>query len=421
MKIWVVQTGEPLHIDGGNPRPMRAMNLSDRLVERGHEVVIWSSSFYHQEKIHRSKEFKEISVSDRLTVKLIPSRGYSRNIGLGRLIDHAQLAFNMNRILGDTSESKPDLAFIGFPPIELASYMLSWLTKRGCPTILDIKDQWPSLFLEPFPNKLKPFVQFCLSPYFFLARSAMKRATVVTTMSKGYLDWMYRFSDRKRTNIDQVIPLTGPRREHSVTQINEGREWLRSIGVDASHDRRFVFIGSFMSVFDFTPVRDAAKKMLESDIDCQFVICGDGGSSNELHELMSGLDNVLLPGWIDSSQMVALAQVSRGAIIPYKNIENFTANLPNKVIDSLGLGLPIITQLEGELKKLIEQENVGLFSDGSEIDMYSNLIELLEDRKKVTEISERCLSLYERDFEHQTVYDRFVDLIEKTVSDSDSA
>ena len=53
LTIWLLQTGEPLHIDAGNPRPMRAMNLANALVAAGHKVVLWSSSFYHQEKRHR--------------------------------------------------------------------------------------------------------------------------------------------------------------------------------------------------------------------------------------------------------------------------------------------------------------------------------------------------------------------------------
>ena len=50
MNILIFQSGEPLHIDGGNPRPMRAMNLANKLVEKGHTVIILSSRFYHQEK-----------------------------------------------------------------------------------------------------------------------------------------------------------------------------------------------------------------------------------------------------------------------------------------------------------------------------------------------------------------------------------
>ena len=50
MRVWIFQTGEPLHIDGDNYRPMRAMNLANILIKRGHYVTIWSSAFYHQEK-----------------------------------------------------------------------------------------------------------------------------------------------------------------------------------------------------------------------------------------------------------------------------------------------------------------------------------------------------------------------------------
>ena len=48
MNIWILQTGEPLHSDGENARPMRAMNLANKLIENGHSVTLWSSAFSHQ-------------------------------------------------------------------------------------------------------------------------------------------------------------------------------------------------------------------------------------------------------------------------------------------------------------------------------------------------------------------------------------
>jgi hypothetical protein len=69
LTIWLLQTGEPLHIDSGNPRPMRAMNLANALVASGHKVVIWSSSFYHQEKRHRAQGKNRISVSPGLEIR----------------------------------------------------------------------------------------------------------------------------------------------------------------------------------------------------------------------------------------------------------------------------------------------------------------------------------------------------------------
>jgi hypothetical protein len=35
---------------------MRAMNLANTLIIKGHNVVIWSSGFYHQKKIQSLKK-----------------------------------------------------------------------------------------------------------------------------------------------------------------------------------------------------------------------------------------------------------------------------------------------------------------------------------------------------------------------------
>ena len=144
LTVWLLQTGEPLHIDKGNPRPMRAMNLANSLVEAGHKVVLWSSDYYHQEKRHRNRVGQPIKVSSQLEIRLIPSPGYVRNIGPGRLWDHAVLARNLKKMLRE-EYSQPDVGFVGYPPIETAVVMTGWLSARGIPSLLDLKDQWPSL------------------------------------------------------------------------------------------------------------------------------------------------------------------------------------------------------------------------------------------------------------------------------------
>src|SRR6478672_6049610 len=91
LTIWILQTGEPLHVDPGDPRPMRAMNLANALVDAGHHVVVWSSAFSHTDRRHRSPGVERTVISENLEYRLIPSPGYARNVGLGRLWDHAML------------------------------------------------------------------------------------------------------------------------------------------------------------------------------------------------------------------------------------------------------------------------------------------------------------------------------------------
>ena len=108
MNILIFQSGEPLHIDGGNPRPMRAMNFANKLVEKGHNVTLVSSRFYHQEKIQRKNpDFTKIN--EKLSVYLISSPGYKKNVSLSRFYDHIILAINLRRFLKSNEIKKPDV------------------------------------------------------------------------------------------------------------------------------------------------------------------------------------------------------------------------------------------------------------------------------------------------------------------------
>ena len=87
-KVWIFQTGEPIHIDKNNMRPMRAINLANYLIQNNCRVTLWSSNFYHQKKIHRFSNFKSIKINSLLTIKLISSPGYKKNISFRRIYDH---------------------------------------------------------------------------------------------------------------------------------------------------------------------------------------------------------------------------------------------------------------------------------------------------------------------------------------------
>lgn len=129
MNVWIFQSGEPLISDGNMDRPMRAMNLANALVNKGHKVILWSSAFYHQKKMHRSRRFKKIFINSHLEIRLIPSPGYKKNVSISRLIDHFKLAFNLYKKI-NLEKIFPDVAFVGYPPIETAYIMTHWLKKK---------------------------------------------------------------------------------------------------------------------------------------------------------------------------------------------------------------------------------------------------------------------------------------------------
>ena len=408
MIVWILQTGEPLQIDKGSPRPMRAINLSNKLVEAGHDVVLWSSAFSHQEKKHRTREFTVYKVNENLEIRLIPSCGYKKHIGLMRLIDHFQLALNLKKLL-KRERVAPDIAFIGYPPIEAAAVMSKWLSKRGVPMVLDVKDLWPSMFVDAFPKMPQPIARIIFHPYFYLAKRTIRGADGISAMAPAFLKWVLKFADKKPTDSDKVFRLTSPVSNISKSEMLLASKWRDAQGINVNMPT-VLFVGSFMSVFDFNPIFETAKELK----DCQFVLCGDGDYLSGLKNKTQGLDNVFFPGWVDRAKIEVLSDMSIASLAPYKNIDNFMVNTPNKIVDSLLLGLPIISPLRGEVAKLIESNEVGFTYDDSR--SLNNHIQLLiNDDKLQEQMSNNAKKLYNKEFEFNMVYDGLVQHLERMV------
>ena len=411
MLVWILQTGEPLQIDSGATRPMRAMNLSNKLLKAGHTVVLWSSAFDHQKKIHRSRNYKVIKVNNNLEIRLLPSNGYKKHMGFGRLVDHAQMAWNLRKLL-KFEKSIPDVAFIGYPPIETAAIMSEWLKKKNVPTLLDIKDLWPSIFVDVFPKFLKPFARVLLHPYFYLAKRTMRNVDGISAMSQSFLNWSLSFANKPSSSYDKIVRLTNEKVKSTDKDLILANEFWEKLNVKYETPKVF-FTGTFSTGFDFDQIRIAAEIIKE----CQFVLCGHGPCLNETQKLMKDLPNVIFPGWIDKFQLESLANMSIASLAPYKNVENFTLNIPNKIVDSLLLGVPILSPLKGEVASIIENNNVGITYDDNK-PLNKCIKSLIDDNRLQKIMSNNARNLYDEKFEFNNIYDSLIIHLENIVKNN---
>jgi glycosyltransferase involved in cell wall biosynthesis len=391
---------------------MRAMNLANALIERGHSVTIWTSAFFHQEKRHRVVSYQAHRVNEFLEIRFIYSRGYQKNIGLGRLIDHVELALNLRLALRQ-AESAPDIAFIGYPPIEWAYVAVNWMNKKALPTVLDAKDQWPQIFIDAVPKKLNLFVKIGFWPYFYLGRKTMRKVTAFSSMSQSFLNWMRDFSGRNLTPLDYVAPLSPiPCEMTAHERLGAVKFWNSMLVLEDSRPRLF-FVGSLTQAFDFRPIASLAKKSDKDGLGWQFVICGDGAESVAIQKHFRDLTNVIFSGLIDQPKIYVLAEMSTLALAPYKPVENFISNIPNKVIDYLSLGKPILTSLSGEVGQLIEKNNCGFsYAQIDSDQLFSHVKNLIEDHRLLKIMGANAKETYNKSFSGEKVYQAFVDHIE---------
>jgi len=406
MKVWVLQTGEPLPLDGESGRPMRAINLTKKLLELGHSVVLWSSDFNHFTHDHRYGRNMKLTAGENLEVRLIHSRGYQRNVSPQRLFDHAGMARVLKNAL--KRESPPDVALVGFPPIETAAVMMNWLCAMGVPAIVDVKDQWPEVLLRAIPEPMWPIGRLALRPYYRSSQRALSRATAITSISESFLKWSLEVADRPPNHHDGVFPLTTPSPVVSRIERDSAGSWWDGLGVFNDGRNRACFVGTLGSAFDFHPIAEAARN--EST---QFVICGTGSEEVRVRELFHGLPNVVMPGWVDVPQAVVLAERSTMSLGPYLRHDDFMESLPNKFIDSLSRGLPFVTSLEGEVGRVCREFGVGLTYDPiSSGDLARVVSEINTSPDLRQSMASAAMKVYDEFFNFDKVYSSLVERLE---------
>ena len=407
MKIWILQTGEPLHIDKSGLRPMRAMNLSNALIEKGHDVVLWSSDFDHFSKKHRFGRVKEIEYSPSLKIKLVPSWGYNSHISIARLLDHMVLAYNLNKEL--KTQNVPEVAFIGYPPIETAWVLARWLKKNNVPFLVDIKDAWPDIFIAAMPRPLKNLTRVIFAPQFMMMKKVLNWSTGISAPSQRYLSWCLSRSGRQQKKQDRVTPITAPNTIFNKVELQKAEVFLDGLNIKNDGTFRVCFIGTLNSNYDFKPVIEAALRL-----PIQFVIAGEGPIYRNLIEVCEEIKNIKLVGWVDSVTSNRIYARSNLAIAPYKDTFDFQLNITNKFYDAMLHGKPMISSLTGATSDLLKSHHIGInYNRSDELDLTRVLSNLLKDLDLVSNLSENAINTYTNIFSSKIVYTELVHDLEK--------
>lgn len=407
MKVWILQTGEPLQIDESGLRPMRAINLSNILIENKHNVVVWSTDFDHFLKKHRFGKKKKIDFSKNLEFRILSSIGYKKNISFARLIDHIQIAFNLKRML--SKNDKPDIAFIGYPPIEIAWVLAKWLKKNNVPFLIDVKDAWPELFIRAFPIRLQKFAKIFFIPQLYMMKYIFKNANGISAPTNEFLNWCLSRAGRKRNDFDQVNPLTSPQVNFNQEKILESDIWLDSLNIKRDETFRVSFVGTLNSNYDFKPILSAAK-----ELPVEFVIAGEGPLYEELKIQCQSLSNVKILGWISMVQASRLLSRTNLVIIPLKDSFDFKLNITNKFYDAFLNSKPILTSLSGSVESLINKYNIGFKFDINNVaDLTKVLKSIINERDQLVTKGNNARILFENEFSYNEVYSRLVSNLER--------
>lgn len=385
--------------------------LAEYLVDRGHEVVRWASSFDHGTKSQRVTKDTLISIHRSYKIWLLRAPGYAKNISLARIRNHRHLATKFHSIA--PGEPRPDIIVCSLPTLELADEVVGLGLRWGVPVVVDVRDMWPDVILFRSPAALRPVVQRLVGGMARTADRVCSRATAITGQAPGFVAWGLARAKRAAGPFDRSFPFGYESRTPSESSIAGANAFWDAEGIGGLNDDLVVtFIGSISHQFEFQPVLHAARR-LDGTAKVTFVLCGTGDMLEEFRRQTNGLSNVLMPGWVSLPQSWALLKRSSIGLVALNGTPDFLISIPNKVAEYLAAGLPIAASFStGIVREMLERHECGFSYLHSGDVLIERLTALCSNRASLAGMSQNAHSLYEDQFRADRIYPDFVDYLE---------
>ena len=285
---------------------------------------------------------------------------------------------------------------------------------KNIPVVIDVVDMWPDIFLDVFPNWIRPFVKMGLFPLFLKNRILFQKATAIYGVSRTYLDWGIVYSGRAQNKkTDKVFPLGYEELSLNYKQVCSEKKYLQDKGV--AFDKLICcYFGQLESTYDVETILEAATILKQT----QFVLCGLGSKMNFLLNMAKKLDNVLFLGWVAPTTLNVLMRLSAVGLATYT--KNAPQSLPYKPFEYFSGGLPVISSLHYELEQILSKNDCGLTYEAGDAQSLVNAILYLQNNsEKRAQMGKNARRLFEEKYSADKIYPAMADHMEGIVSAKD--
>lgn len=396
MKVWLFKHGEALPLKTDS-RKYRVGMIAEALRERQHEVIWWASTVEHAKKV-KIESIEKLKNGSKIIA--LDGASYRKNVSVQRIVNHWQ----MGRQLTATANQmdKPNLIYASMPTLDFAYRAVKYAKANDIPSIIDIRDLWPDVFLDLIP---------------------------IEALKKDYL--LYPWNRKLKyvlLNTDYIIGITEEYLKWALTKVNlsldEKRHKVFPLGYDKVvgnyknpfKDNKFqvTFAGTIGYHFDLETVFKAAKLLEHEDVNIN--ILGDGDFLKGYIEKYSYLGNVKFVGWVEGPSISSYLLHSDLGIAPYNNTRNFIKNIANKPYEYMAHSLPIITCLTGATESLIKKHDLGYFYNEQDSEGLAKKInEVMNNKQELVDKKNNNRIAFNKYYDSSIVYSELVNFMENII------
>ena len=142
---------------------------------------------------------------------------------------------------------------------------------HNIPSVIDVKDQWPELFVDLLFCPRLPVLGGSLLSLFLYGEKSLRNATCICD-GTYFLEWALNIAARQQNlRSGRTIDLLNG---HFDGEAYSWPVFLEGAGISLERSK-VVFIGTHSAAFDMSPVVAAAQYFVK-DNQVDFVICGAG-------------------------------------------------------------------------------------------------------------------------------------------------
>lgn len=376
----------------------RMARMADHLAEEGHEVTVltgfpskptgilppkyrgklWANELDGKVKVVRTYEFPT------------PNEGVVK-----RLLNYFSFMFSAS--LACLLMPKADIIIVSSPSFFAGIPGLIATNIYKGKFFFDVRDLWPDSAVD---------------------MGMIGKNSPVIKIMEYFEKWYYR----KATKISTATPAI---RRHIIAEgISEEKVELLLNSTDTtffkpvkierkdygflSKDFICCYTGSMSSIQDLDTLVEAAK-VLKNKPKIKFLFVGEGEEKAKLIAKTKRLKlkNCTFLPQQEPAEVVRLINLSDIGIVPILNTKIFQEAIPSKSCEYFACAKPVIASTTGELKKIIEENQVGkIYRGGDGKDAARAILELAND-PKIKKMAQNARSLALRTFSDRTFFQTF--------------
>jgi len=363
----------------------RSFAISNHLAEKGHQVTVISG-------LNRKSGFSSIKGKKMINeLRLNKIKIILMGVPYTHFMSYAKRLMAFVSFMGLSTVKailleKPDLVFATSTPLTtgLPAFLLCKL--KRIPFVFEVRDLWPEFAVDmgilknPFLIKTAEFVE----------KICYKEAVKIFTISDGL---------RNRL-IQRGIPAEKVRK----IPIGVDLDFTNTIEADWAFRKKNGLDGKFVAVYvgahgvaNGLEMLVKTAEYLKNKKDIVIVSIGEGKEKDNLIAMTQakGLENMKFFEAMPRKELLAVMKTFDVGLMITKNLVTSMdecPNLPRKFFDYLACSLPVLVNSNGEMQRIVEQNNAGVSSSETNVSelaenlVYLKSIPLELYRKNVSEL-----------------------------------